>query len=254
LDPGIRKAIAESPLDDGLSNQITDAYHKLTVSSSRLVAVRSSAVSEGTVPMGSGAPNSMLNISSEQDLIGAIKTIWVNHYVDEATIRKELGAREQSAGVAVIVQTMVRAAKSGVMFTANPSTMDRSTVLIEATGREGHTFVSGDSTNDQYFVSKVTLEIERKVLPQGQETPKPCLAQTEINHLVEVGKSVEKYLHRPQEIYWIAEATNKAGESGLQFFFVKSKPLPVPERTKPAAGSNVFSFVTSAVNRRVKVG
>lgn len=254
LYPKIRKGIVESSFDESLSNRITNAYHKLALSGSKLVAVRSSATSEGTASASSaGRRSTMLNISSEQDLIGAVKKVWANHYAADATISNELGALEQSAGVAVIVQTMVRASKSGVMFTANPSTMDRSMVLVEATGRVGEAFAFGDSTHDQYFVNKVTFEIEKRVLPQGAEASKPCLSQAEIRRLVEVGKSVEKYLHRPQEIGWIAEGTNNAGESDVRFFFVRSKPLPVPEGIKSPPGSNVFSFITSAVNRRVKV-
>jgi pyruvate,water dikinase len=195
-----------------------------------------------------------LNVSSDQDLIGAVKTLWANQYTADSDINKELGSQGQPAGLAVVVQRMIQAAKSGVMFTANPTTMDRSTVLVEATSRVGEAFSFGDAAHDRYFVNKVTLEVEKKVVPQGPGTPKPCLSQTEISRLVEVGKSVEKYLHRPQEIAWMAEQADKAAEGDSLFFFIGSKPLPVPEGTKPAPGSNVFSFVTSAVNRRVKFG
>jgi len=249
----IRKGIVESPLDESLSNQISDAYHKLILSGGKLVAVRPSTIAEGTVPASSaGRHGTMLNISSEQDLIGAVKAIWANHYAADATVGKELGAHEKSPGVAVIFQTMICAAKSGVMFTANPTTMDRSTALVEATSRPGEAFTIGDPAHDQYFVNKVTLEIEKMVLPQGTDASKPWMSQTEIIRLVEVGKTVEKCLHRPQEIGWIAEATN-AGESDTRFFFIRSKPFPVPEGNKTPPGSNVFSFVTSAVNKRVKV-
>ena len=56
--------------------------------------------------------------------------------------------------IAVVVQRMVDSERSGVMFTADPATGDRSRVVIEAAFGLGEVVVGGQVEPDTYVVAK----------------------------------------------------------------------------------------------------
>ncbi len=58
--------------------------------------------------------------------------------------------------IAVIVQKMVKAQKSGIIFTIDPSTGDN-IILIESTSGFCESIVGGDVTPDSYKVSKAKV-------------------------------------------------------------------------------------------------
>ena len=62
------------------------------------------------------------------------------------------------------IQLMVDAAVSGVMFTCNPVSGDRSMVAINASWGLGLAVVGGEVTPDDYLVSKVTGEIVKQTV------------------------------------------------------------------------------------------
>src|SRR6185312_5160778 len=104
----------------------------------------------------------------------------------------------------VTIQLMVDAAVSGVMFTCNPVSGDRSTIAINASWGLGLAVVGGEVTPDDYLVSKVTGEIIRETISDkdmeyvpGDDGPKhlrvddqrrnePCLHDGEIVRLIDV--------------------------------------------------------------------
>ena len=62
----------------------------------------------------------------------------------------------------VAVQLMVDAEVSGVLFTCNPVSGDPSMVAVNASWGLGIAVVGGETTPDDYLVSKVTREIVRR--------------------------------------------------------------------------------------------
>ena len=64
----------------------------------------------------------------------------------------------------VTIQLMVDAAVSGVMFTCNPVSGDRSMVAINASWGLGLAVVGGEVTPDDYLVSKVTGEVVKQTI------------------------------------------------------------------------------------------
>ncbi len=61
----------------------------------------------------------------------------------------------------VTVQAMVDAEVSGALFTCNPVSGDPSMVAIEASWGLGIAVVGGETTPDDFLVSKVTGEVAR---------------------------------------------------------------------------------------------
>ncbi|HDS11810.1 MAG TPA: phosphoenolpyruvate synthase, partial [Candidatus Wirthbacteria bacterium] len=76
--------------------------------------------------------------------------------------RVDKGFDHMKVGIAVPVQRMVQAEKSGIMFTVDPITNDRSKIVIEAGFGLGEAVVSGAITPDRYIVEKGTFKIVDK--------------------------------------------------------------------------------------------
>ena len=72
--------------------------------------------------------------------------------------------------MAVVVQVMVSSEVSGILFTANPATGERSEIIINASFGLGEAVVSGQVTPDTYIVDKGTLSAKDTIIgPKEQQ-------------------------------------------------------------------------------------
>jgi pyruvate,water dikinase len=126
--------------------------------------------------------------------------------------------------MAVIVQEMVSADVSGVMFTANVVNQKKDELLIDATWGLGEAVVSGRVTPDSYVINKVPLEIvhrqlgskhlysapfpaNRPICTVFHDTPIEkrrmfALTDEQLVMVAAVGCSIEDDLGQPQDIEW----------------------------------------------------
>lgn len=202
------------------------------------VAVRSSATAED-MPGASfaGMNETFLNIRGEEALLEAIRDCWVSLYGARVLFyRRKQGIPEEEISIAVVVQAMIAAEAAGVMFTVNPASGDRSTVVIEGAFGLGDTVVSGAVSPDHWEVSKDTLELTRERIAEkhilayrdgegrnqrrelsSAEGSRPSLTQAVVRQIAELGRRIEEHYHSPQDIEW-------AMESG-QVYIVQSRPV-----------------------------
>ena len=165
-------------------------------------------------------------------MLQSILSCWASLYSKESvSYRRRLKLRELGVAMAVVVQRMVDARCSGVMFTRSPTTGDRSVITVEANWGLGSCIVSGEVTPDRFVVNKVTGEIIRKTLSRKtvEHVPNcdaggvrsapvaperqlaPCLSDRDIGALAEMGKRIERRYAAPQDIEWaIAQRFERA--------------------------------------------
>jgi len=206
------------------------------------VAVRSSATAED-LPQASfaGQQRTFLNIEGEEEVVTAVQECWASLFEARAIFyRVQHNYDHFKVGIAVPVQRMVQSEASGVMFTLEPVTSDRSKMVIEAVLGLGETVVSGDVTPDHYVVSKDGLRILNKQIAkqewklvrdsQGkgeaanvkvrltpEEQAQPKITDNDILALAEIAKRLEEHYQFPQDIEW-------AKENG-QIFIVQTRPV-----------------------------
>ena len=120
------------------------------------VAVRSSALDEdGEGTSFAGQYDTYLNIIGSEAIAEAVVKCWGSVGGERMeSYRKEHGLPADSSGVAVLVQQMVAADVSGVVFSANPISGNRDEVMINATWGLGESLVSGKVTPDIWIVDK----------------------------------------------------------------------------------------------------
>ena len=215
--------ILETPLPDAVREEILERYRTMGEDGEEaFVAVRSSATAED-LPDSSfaGQQETFLNVR-ETDLIRRVKECWASLFTQRAIYyRQQRGFPHADVDIAVVVQRMVDAEKSGVMFTSHPSTGDPQ-ITIEAAWGLGEAVVSGAVSPDNYVYDRERAALdtvtvaEKKVEmvkdPNTGETVQldidderrdsRVLSDDEIESLVTLGERVEAHYETPQDVEW----------------------------------------------------
>ncbi len=228
--------ILETEFPEGMAAEMLDAYDELG-DGEEFVAVRSSATAED-LPDASfaGQQETFLNVTRE-DLVQRVKECWASLFTQRAIYyRQEKGFDHSVVNIAVVVQRMVDAEKSGVMFTSHPSTGEKK-LIIEAAWGLGEAVVSGSVSPDNYVVDRETGEVvdvtvadKKTMMEKDDETGETVeravpdedreaqvLDEADISRLVELGERVEDHYGTPQDVEWAIVA----GE----VFMLQSRPI-----------------------------
>jgi pyruvate,water dikinase len=223
----IRRRIEETPLPAALRDEVVAGYHALVGEGTEQdtgVAVRSSATGEDSLDASfAGVQDTFLWVRGADAVLSKVRACWASLYsVESVCYRRQLAIPEGAAAMAVVVQRMVDARSSGVMFTRSPSSGDRSLVAVESAWGLGSAVVSGEVTPDSFLVSKVTGEIVRRQLsvkhrrhvpnsardgvvdeevPAGLQEA-PSLSDEELGRLLDLARAVEGHYGRAQDVEW----------------------------------------------------
>lgn len=222
------EAVQAATLPGSLQSEILAAYNQLGADS---VAVRSSATAED-LPDASfaGQQDTFLNVSKASDLLDKIKACWASLWSERAVAyRREHGIVDVHLAMAVVVQTMVDAEVSGVMFTRSPTGGDE--LVIESNWGLGEFVVSGEITPDHFMISRETGNLIRETVvskrkmiaregvqtvPIGQREI-PSLQPGQVAELSQLGMQVDAFYGVPQDIEW--------AHTGGQFYLLQARPI-----------------------------
>lgn len=211
--------------------------HLKSTIKSPLVAVRSSATAED-LPDASfaGQQETFLNIQGEHSLVDHIRSSWASLFTERAMYyRYQKKFDHLKVGLASVVQRMVQSDVSGISFSIDPITNDKSTITIEAINGLGEYIVGGKVTPDHYEISKKTFGITEKEIKQqtiklvkkgneniekkvsAREGKKQKLDDKHIIALAQIVAKIEQHYFFPQDIEWAVEKGN--------IFIVQSRPI-----------------------------
>jgi len=235
----VKQLILDAAMPDKLAGEIRESYIKL---GRGLVAVRSSATAED-LPTASfaGQQRTFLNVENEDEVVLAVQECWASLFEPRAIFyREQQGFDHFKVGIAVPVQKMVQSQSSGVMFTLEPVSSDKSKIIIEAIYGLGEAIVGGEVNPDLYIIDKEGPRISTKKIgdqewqliknpdgrgdeanikvdlsPASQKQQK--ISDDDIMQLVKLAKQLEDHYEFPQDIEW-------AKEDG-QIFIVQTRPV-----------------------------
>jgi len=237
-DEEISDKIREGMIPPLLAEAICDAYHMHLHNNP--CAVRSSSPFEDLKSASfAGQYRSFLNIKGEDALLDAVKECWASLWSRPAVeYRKKMGISE-NLKMAVLVQEMLPATASGVLFTED-------NMVLEAVWGLGDILVGGKAIPDHIVVERDGFNIlEQKVshkeamslisLTGGVEVAdvpeklrdKAVLEDDQIQELCTLSKRVEELFGCPQDIEWIL--------SGDKFVLLQARPITV--KRKPTVWS-----------------
>lgn len=233
--------IEKSPFPEEIEEQVFKAYDKL--GSTTWVAVRSSATAED-LPQASfaGQQETYLNVRGDASVIVHIRKAWASLFEPRAIYyRVQQKFDHFKVALAVPVQRMVQSDVSGIMFSINPVTNDKSRIVIEAVWGLGENIVQGAVTPDHYEVDKSTLKLlEHKVVKQDIEMVRsgegniqrkvPLSRQSKRKLTDEQAESVAKLGKKLQQHYFFPQDSEWAIENG-KLFVVQTRPITTVDAT-----------------------
>lgn len=219
----IRSRMNEAMLPSGVKEELCQAYHSLAADGVA-VAVRSSATAEDLPELSfAGQQDTYLNVRGDDELITAVRQCWASLWSPRAILyRRRSAVDQQRVAMAVIVQRMVNAEVSGILFTANPATGDRSELVVNASYGLGEAVVGGEVNPDNIRLDRDTHEIKEQSIgdkevmvvcssDQGtatqtvseQQRGRLALTQQALRELSELSLRAEKLFDGvPQDIEW----------------------------------------------------
>jgi pyruvate, water dikinase len=185
-------------------------------------AIRSSATIEDRSDISfAGQAESYLCVKEQDNIIESVKKVWQSAFSERALFYlKTRGIPLEEVKMAVLIQEMIPAEISGVMFTANVVTNSTDEILINSTWGIGDTLVAGEIVPDTFVLTKNPFKIIQRTLGDKEftsdahiydlirtGTPEEKRSQFTLNDktlhdLAEVGMKIEMSMESPQDIEW----------------------------------------------------
>ncbi len=250
----IREWIAAVELPRGLEAEI-GAAHAARIGEDAYVAVRSSAAGEDAAGESfAGLHDSFLFIRGRERLLAALRKVWASAWNERAlAYRRAKGIPLEGIAVAVVVQRMIDARTSGVLFTANPNTGSAHEVVVSALWGAGEGLVSAGLDADTFIVDKETLEISAALAAKSEQlvldreaggglvrraTPeadreRSSLTDDEVRTLTRMGLAIERHYRRPQDLEFAVDPDGRP-------FLLQARPVTTVEELGPAAGNRLL--------------
>ena len=182
--------------------QIKEAFARLVerCGSQSIYVVRSSASNEDLAGSSyAGQYETVLNVTNLETLFPAILVCWnslssknVQSYQDS------FGIPGQSAAMGVIVQQMLMAEASGVIFTTNPVNGNQNEVVVELVLSSPDGVEAGKVNPVRIILNKRT----GRPLTGNKDQTLFSNAGVTISNLLEMAKKVEEFFGSPQDIEW----------------------------------------------------
>jgi len=237
----IQKIILDTPLDQTTLEEIKNAYKAL---GSKNIAIRSSALDEDSNRHSfAGQFDSYLGIKSELHAIDAVKKCWSSAYSERNLmyrIQRRLLFSAEDIEIGVVLQDMIQADASGVLFTCDPVKKDQSKIIISSVFGLGEGLVSGQLEADTYLLDKKDLRVidktiiskKTKIITRKNTTGteeisivkedqnEPSLTNEELKNLAKKAVFIEKLYRFPQDIEWAI----KEGE----VYILQARPVTTP--------------------------
>lgn len=211
----IKKLFVVEKLSENLVRSVLESAK---VFDGRSLAVRSSATVEDLPGMSfAGQYSSFLHVTKEQLFIKIIqcwRSLWNVRAMDYRV--KHQVSNDFSLGV--VIQEMIEAKKSGVIFTANPINGLRHELVINSSFGLGEAIVGGEVNPDQYTLDKISGELISKVINtkqfqykyasegiekvaiESQKSHSESLSSKVLRLLVGLANKAESYFGQPQDM------------------------------------------------------
>ncbi|MDF2094241.1 phosphoenolpyruvate synthase [Knoellia sp. 3-2P3] len=230
----LQQMVHSAGLPAHLERAVLDAYGRLDEGR---VAVRSSATAEDAASTSfAGMNETFTNVSGGPELLARVVDCWASLFGPRVVAYRATHRLAEEPAIAVVVQRMVDSDASGVMFTADPATGDRGTVVVEAAYGLGEVVVGGQVSPDTYVVAKdgprirqvhIGTKAEKIVRgPDGHDQRLPVPADLQgrrvldddaVLALARMAMQIENHYGTPQDVEFAIE--------GGQTWVVQSRPI-----------------------------
>ena len=164
----IGEAMRFAPLPDAVRAELASPLRRArrgAAASRRSPCARARSARTAQEATFAGQQESFLWVRGPEQLCDAVRDCWASLYTPRAITYRARARRDaRRRRWASRCRMMVDAEVSGVLFTCNPVSGDPSMVAINASWGLGIAVVGGETTPDDFLVSKVTGEVVRRTV------------------------------------------------------------------------------------------
>ena len=245
----MKTLVLQAGMADNVREKILTAYRAMGPEC--FVAVRSSATGEdGADASFAGMNETFTNVRGEQNLIEKVQECWASLFGPRVVSYRASKGFTADPAMAVVVQQMIASERSGVAFTADPTTDATDRVVVEGAFGQGEVVVGGSVEPDNYVVSKKTGEIlsrhsgyksfkiirgadgkDQRVELDESQAEAQVLTDDEVRTIADIAVRSEQHAGCPQDTEW-AIADGKT-------YIVQTRPITTLHRAgKPAPESH----------------
>ena len=240
----IEKTILTQKFPESFEKELKETLVKLNSTKNSWAVRFSPAMLDPKHSPFAGQQKAFLNIKNETQLKKAILQMYAVIFSPSSIYYRSMHQFGHfEVGVAVIIQKMVNAQKSGILFTINPITSNQNEMMIEAGLGLGGPINEGTINPDQYILDKQSGETIRQVINfqpwklrlganlkhtaiAGKARSSAKLSPDEISTLFRWSKNIEKRFSLPQNVEW--------GFTNEILYFFESAPIIDTPATLPS--------------------
>jgi pyruvate,water dikinase len=251
----IRKLFETAPFPPELQRELESTYETFARQFAvQFCAVRSSSTAEDLEGASfAGLQDTYLNVTGTQQVVAAVRKCWGSLFTPRVLIyRHRKGFDQTTVRLAVLIQKMVDATVSGILFTKDPNTGENH-MIVEAGWGLGEAIVGGEVTPDHYVVDGATLKVvhkqiseqrvrliravgggnQREDIPADQRSVQK-LPDQRLQRLISLARVIESHYRRPMDVEWCGDEDT--------LYIVQARPVTtIPKSTAPGGseeGSN----------------
>lgn len=224
------------------------------------VGVRSSATTED-LPSASfaGQQDSFLDIGDIGSLLQAVRKCWASVWSPRALVyRARQGVPNADVAVAVVVQRMINAQVSGVLFTIDPVTGLDGAITINSAWGLGQAVVDGDVSPDTYAIDRRSGRLTKQHtgtkdvmavrsargitlarVPQDLRH-RPSLSKAQALRLARLGRRIEAVFQQPVDVEWCRVES--------ELYVLQARPVTANGQADPWNDSYRGDFLWSNTN------
>ncbi len=211
------------------------------------LVVRSSALGEDGESASFAGQNATYYYVTAESLPKAVVDCWMSLWSEPAlTYRAELN-RTAPFGMAVIIQRMIQAERSGVCFSNDPTGERNDHALLESSWGLGAALVDGRVSPDRFWIAADGQISQRKIsrkrlkvaedlrdpsgarlepIPLRQQT-RPSLSDIEVGQIASLTRQIAGSRALPQDVEWAID--------GDELFILQSRPITATAAPEPAS-------------------
>lgn len=227
-----RERVAQGSLSPRAQAAIISEFEKLTPP----VAVRSSSPAEDRADASfAGQYTTILGVRSEAELLTAIEECWASVNSEAALAYRRDHETDATVPMAVLVQELVAATTSGVLFTMHPVTGNAGSIVVNANYGLGESVVSGKADPDTIVLDKGSARVlerncgSKRVMTQladdgVEDVPVPvseqgivCIDEEKLPVLFAAAREVEQHYDFPMDIEWAF--------AGDELYLLQARPV-----------------------------
>lgn len=220
----VRTAFLRTPIPGEVSEAITSTCADIIESP---LVVRSSAVGEDSAERSyAGLHESVVGVVGANALLDAVRIVWASLWSDAALLyRSELQLKTRGSAMAVVVQELVAADRSGVSFGRDPRAPSADRQVIEAVPGLCQDLVDGNLDPDRWLVRRSNGDIiEWYPGNRPGEQQAPLLENEDVAQIHSTLNSIEYTFGWPPDIEWTGR--------GSEFTVLQARPVT----SKPSGG------------------